>query len=193
MGAANESAVFRKRILSFLKPGLLLIMLLMLTGCESLIEGLFESDSSSGGGHSRGVPLSKAMEASASNSHESLHGSRSSEHYSSMDTSVAVTAGSSSGSAGAGSGAAASFLEESRVQLSLDAGYSVPFNGQFESITRYTFQGSFETDRACFGFYASLRAGVAVVCFHRIGRREQTGVSFGIYTMTMVLTAWRFF
>ena len=112
----------------------------LLTGCESLIEGLLEDDGSSGGGHSRGVKLSQAMESSASGSREPLHGSGSrqshySEPYTYQDTST------DEGLAiGAGSGKTTSSAEEHKFspQVPFDVAYSVPFSGEFKSITRIT-------------------------------------------------------
>jgi hypothetical protein len=157
MGAAKESTVFAKQILSSLRLGILLAMPFLLTGCEILIDGLLEGDGSSGGGHSsRGVSLSQAMESSASGSRESLHGSGSREShdresYSSVDTTadVAVTTGAS------GSTAAPS-LEERRfaLQIPMDVAYSVPFNGEIESLTRFTLTPlCIENERNCFGFF----------------------------------------
>jgi hypothetical protein len=132
-----------------LKLGILLVLPFMLTGCESLIEG----DDSSGGSHSRGVSLSQAMESSASGSRESLHGSGSRDTYSSVDSSadVAVTTGS-----GGGAAATSGQAEELTYQIPMDVAYSVPFNGEFESITRFTLTPlCFENDRCSIGLFFS--------------------------------------
>jgi hypothetical protein len=147
-----------KPIISTLKLGILIAMSFMLTGCESLIEGLLEDGNSSGGSRSRGVSLSQAMQSSASGSRESLHGSgsrdtHSRDTYSSVDTSadVAVTTGSGSGAA-ATSGKA----EELALQIPMDVAYSIPFNGEFESITRFTLTPlCFENDRYSLGLFIS--------------------------------------
>jgi hypothetical protein len=156
MAAANESAMPGKRIFSYLRLGVLLAMPLLLTGCESLIESMLEPGSSSGGSQSRGVPLSKAMESSASGSREPLHGSGSQEThswepYSSADTSagVAVATGSSGGTQVSGSGD-----EDFRVEIPFDVAYSVPFGGEFRSITRITLTPlCVEDDRFSLGFF----------------------------------------
>jgi len=144
------------RIFSFLGPGVVLAMAFTVTGCESLIEGLIEGNDSSGGSHSRGVSLSQAMESSAGGSRESLHGSGSREShdresYSSVGTSadIALTTGS-------GGSAAAPSLEERRYALAipLDVAYSVPFNGEIESLTRFTLTPiCLENERNSFGLF----------------------------------------
>jgi len=100
------------------------------------------------------------MKASASGSTEPVPGSgRSESHtYTSVDSSanVTVAAASSSSSTSSSAGTTQSPFDEGRIQMLLDVGYSVPFNGQFKSITRYTFQGCFENDRFCGGVYASI-------------------------------------
>jgi hypothetical protein len=159
MRAAKESAVLAKRIFSSLRLGVILAMPFLLTGCESLIDGLLEGDGSSGGGHSsRGVSLSQAMESSASGSRESLHGSGSRDThshsegtYSSVDSSVDVAVTTSSGSS-----EAMSSPEERRFvfQIPFDVAYSVPFSGEIESLTRFTLTPlCIENERNCFGFF----------------------------------------
>jgi hypothetical protein len=120
-----------------LEPGVFLAVSLMFTGCLSDHDG-------SG---SRGVSLSRAMESSASGSRESLHGSGSRESYTSVDTGVgvAVTAGSSGDASGSG------FWQDLKLQM--EGAGAVPFNGEFQSITRFTLTASAENDRYALGFF----------------------------------------
>jgi hypothetical protein len=109
--------VFIKRILLVLKPGVLLAPALALTGCLS----------DYGGSGSRGVSLSQAMQSSASGSRESLHGSGSRAAYTPVDAGVGVTAG-------------VSGFEEGNyaLEVPMDVAVLVPFNGEFQSLTRVT-------------------------------------------------------
>jgi hypothetical protein len=137
-----------------LKLCILFTAMFALTGCESLIEGLLESNDSSGGGHSRGS-LSGAMKASASGSTEPIHGSGHSEShsYSSSDTEVtgAATAGS-----GGGWTLSGDKDRDFRFQVPVDVAYSVPFNGEFQSITRFTITPiCVEGDRVSLGVFVS--------------------------------------
>ena len=145
----------QNQILPSLKLCILLAASFTLTGC--LLDEDFESSSGSRGS------LSGAMKASASGSTQPVHGSGYWESHRDThvdtDVNVAVAAASSSSSSssssGNSSGTGKSLFDEGRIQMLLDVGYSVPFNGQFESITRYTFQGCFENDHFCGGVYAS--------------------------------------
>jgi hypothetical protein len=151
--AANEGNVRGNRIFSFLKLSVLFAMLFLLTGCEALIDSLLENDDSSGGSRSRGVSLSQAMESSASGSREPLHGSGSRETYSSVDTSadVAVATGSSNDTA-----APISAERSFALQIPMDVAYSVPFNGEIESLTRFTLTPiCMENERNSFGLFVS--------------------------------------
>ena len=103
--------------------------------------------------HSRGVPLSEAMEASASGSKEPLDGSGSSE---SLGVVFAVVPDDSEGdSGGSGGGALVDYGDtEYRWQVPLDVSYRVPFNGQIEAITMFTVTPfAVEDKRNFFGFY----------------------------------------
>jgi hypothetical protein len=153
---------------SFLRLGVLLSMPCLLTGCESLIEGLLEDDGSSGGSHSRGIHLSQAMEASAGGSREPLHGSGSREthssdswetyssesrEYSSVDTSAGAAA-----AAGSGTDTRAPTRLERKLafQIPMDVAYSVPFNGEIASLTRFTLTPlCIEGERNSFGFFVA--------------------------------------
>jgi hypothetical protein len=163
MGAAYESGVSGKRIFSFLRLGVLLVMPFLLTGCESLIDSLLAPDSSSGGSHSRGIPLSQAMESSASGSREPLHGSGSRnthswEPYSSADTSAGVAATGSGFAVATGSSGDTQTPgygdDNFRLEIPFDVAYSRPFSGEFRTITRITLTPlCVENDRFSVGFF----------------------------------------
>ena len=115
---------------------------LALTGCLS---GYGDHGSS-------GVSLSQAMHASASGSTEPLHGSGSTAGtYPAMDTDVGVSF--FSGSANA---ATAASQEDTSfdVQIPADVTYAVPFNGEIQSLTRFTLTPvCVENDRESFGLF----------------------------------------
>ncbi len=127
-------------------------MAFLFTGCLS--EDFFSSGS---GGSSHGASLSQAMQASASGSHESLHNSGSTESYSSVE--VNATASSDSPGASGPSGGFALVSYDNRDycwQVPIDVAYSIPFNGQIESLTRFTITPlSLETERNYLGLFFS--------------------------------------
>jgi hypothetical protein len=104
--------------------------------------------------HDRGVPLSHAMEASASGSREPLQGS-SGSHDSDSGTSI-----SSEGGSGVLSGAGGDFAmvdydnKQFFWQVPVDAAYVVPFNGDIIEITRFTITPvAFEDEHNYFAIY----------------------------------------
>jgi hypothetical protein len=141
MKTGNRKSVPGKHILSFLRLGVLFAMSLSLTGCLS--------DYGSSG--SRGVSLSQAMESSASGSREPLHGSGSRGTYTPVDASVGVVVTTESRGDTAGPGL---WGEDFALQMPMDVAYSVPFNGEFQSITRFTLTPlCAENDRFHLGFF----------------------------------------
>lgn len=132
------------KTISFLKLGTLLLASFALTGC------LFDEGYESPGG-SRGS-LSQAMQSSASGSTEPVHSSRSTETYPPVDANVnvAVAAGSGGGMTKADAG------RDYTAQVPMDVAYAVPFNGEFQSITRFTLTPlCLENDRSSIGLFLS--------------------------------------
>ena len=113
-----------KQLLACLKFGFWLVALLTLTGCLT--------DYSENG--SRGVPLSQAMKASASGSHERLHGNEANDTgpYFNAD----VNAGASTG--GGGFSLVSYEKRDWDYQALADAAGLVPFNGEIKSLARFT-------------------------------------------------------
>lgn len=112
------------QLLSFLKSGIWLSASLTLTGCLA----------DYGDTSSRGIPLSKAMESSASGSHEPLQGR---EPETPVDTGVLV-AGAASGSGGSGDSPVSYSSRDYSWQVPMDVGFAVPLNGQIRSLTRFS-------------------------------------------------------
>ena len=134
----------RESYSSFLRMGAVCAAMLMLTGCLS---DTYQS--------SRGVSLSQAMQSSASGGKEPLHGTESTETYSSIGADSAV-----SGPASAGSGGDAMLVSynnnEYNWQALADVAYSVPFSGDIQSLTRFTITpASVEDERNYFGVFLS--------------------------------------
>ena len=126
---------------------MLLGLSLPLTGC--LLDDECGSPYEISGSRSRGVSLSQAMTSSASGSTAPLHGSGSSESYTTVDSGAYVAAAS-----GGGVAATADEGRDYRLEIPADVAYSVPLNGEFRSIVRYTLTPlCAETDRACLGVF----------------------------------------
>jgi hypothetical protein len=125
---------------------------LAFTGC------LFEDAGESPGSRSNGVSLSQAMQASASGSREPLHGSGGGEPHTSVDVDVNANTSASSSLDGLFGGIALVSYDDRNYlyQLPVDVAYSVPFNGQIQSLTRFTITPvSFETEHNFLGFFLS--------------------------------------
>ena len=122
-----------RQLLSCLKFGIWLLVLPVLTGCLSDY-GEYNGNSS------RGIPLSQAMKSSASGSHEPLHGSGSSETYSSVD--VEAQASGSTSTSGGGSGGGLSLVSYEKTdytwQILADTASVIPFNGEIQYLNRFT-------------------------------------------------------
>jgi hypothetical protein len=148
------------QLLPSVRLGALLVASLALTGCLS--EGFFDAPGSVGGSGSgmgesgsRGVSLSQAMQSSASGSREPLHGSGSTEAYTPVETTVNVDASTVSGGGVAVLGVKNDDTDFT-AQIPMDVAYAVPFNGEFQSITRFTLTPiSVENDRMCGGIFLS--------------------------------------
>jgi len=97
------------------------VVLLTLPGCI-----VYEHEQRS----SRGIPLSKAMESSATGDREPLHGGGSSETRTTIgiEPDVAVAASASSGGGD----------RDYSLENGVDVGYSVPFSGDIAGITWFT-------------------------------------------------------
>ena len=142
------------RIALLLKPGILLMAPLVLTGCLFPDNDGFQTS----GSGSRGVSLSQAMQSSASGSKEPLHGSSgSSRTYTSVDVDANASGSSSDGGGLLGGLALVSYdNHEYGYQLPVDVAYSVPLGGQILSLTRFTLTPvSFETEHNFLGLYVS--------------------------------------
>jgi hypothetical protein len=93
------------------------------------------------------------MKASASGSTAPVPGSGYSDThtYVNVDVNVAATAGS-----GGGAAAASHADGDFRMQVPVDVAYSIPFNGEFQSITRFTITPiCLENDRGSIGLFLS--------------------------------------
>lgn len=122
------------------QSAVLLLLCLPLTGC--LTGESFEAPGS------RGIPLSQAMKSSASGSTTPLHGA---DSGGGVATDVEVDA--------AATGGGLSLLDDDSdqaLEAPVDVAYSVPFNGEFQSITRFTVTPiCLENDRANLGLFVS--------------------------------------
>ena len=116
-----------------LKFGFALLGLTALTGCLS-------DYGEYGGDSSRGIPLSEAMQASASGSREPLHEDHAVAPEIQTDTDASASTSTSGGGSGGGGGF--SFVEYEKrdyaYQALADAGVVVPFNGEIQTLTRFT-------------------------------------------------------
>ncbi len=138
------------RILHSLKLCILFAALFPLTGC--LTEGTFEAEGPLGDSGSRGS-LSQAMKSSASGSTQPVPGSGYSENSAPVMANVNVAVATGSG------GGVTKHADEGRdytAQVPVDVAYSVPFNGEFQSITRFTITPlCLENDRYSVGLFLS--------------------------------------
>ncbi len=133
-----------KRIFTVLKRFAFVALPFAVTGCLTDF-----------GDHgSNGVSLSQAMQASASGSREPLHGSGSGESHPSVD--VDINAGASASDGGMAVLGAGPGDSDFSWQVPVDVAYSVPFNGQFQSLTRFTLTPlCVENDRCSLGLFVS--------------------------------------
>ena len=125
-----------------------MLVLPALTGCLS----------NYGDNSSRGVPLSQAMQSSASGSREPLHGSGSSETYSYVD--VEAHANEFTSTTGGGPGGGLSLVSYEKrdytYQVLADTASVVPFNGEIQYINRFTLTPiSIEDDYNHLGLFLS--------------------------------------
>lgn len=164
-----------RQILSILKRFSFLVLPLAVTGCLTDL-----------GDHgSNGVSLSQAMQASASGSRESLHGSGGNESHSSVDVDVQAE-GSTSGGAVSIMGVSPGDSDFS-WQVPIDVAYLVPFNGQFQSLTRFTLTPlCVENDRYSIGLFVSgdivdLKSGSLAASAVDDTWMLETGVSWRLY------------
>jgi hypothetical protein len=166
-------------ILPFLKRIVFLALPFAVTGCLTDYYGEHNAN---------GVALSQAMQASASGSREPLHGSGSSEAHTSVDVDVNVN---STGSGGPDGGVTVMGVSPGDSdfcwQVPMDVAYSVPFNGQFQSLTRFTLTPLCkENDRYSLGFFlggdiVDLKSGsLAASAIDNIWMFE-AGVSYRLY------------
>jgi hypothetical protein len=104
----------------------------------------------SGGGDSRDVKLSDAMNSSSQGDRHDLGGL-----HSDSDSSVTVIGGSGTGGGGGGDLDAVSYdKHDYSWQVPLEVGYTVPLNGDIKDIIHFRLTPiSFEDERNYFGFY----------------------------------------